>query len=183
MTDQSQRLQRFFPKPSLVAYKRPKNLKELLVRAKVSMGRKSPRKTNGFTLCKRLCMGCTFSEKATRHSCPRTRQQWDITAPITCQSTNLVYKISCRKCTWVYIGETKRRFTDRLQEHRGYVTQKKLNHPTGAHFNSPGHQISDLLAIPIERVLPLGDDILRKCRESYWINLYDSSSYGGNIRS
>ena len=182
MTDQSKKLKRFFPKPSLVAYKRPKNIGEILVRAKVSTNRRSSRKTNGYTLCKRLCTGCTFSEKATKHSCPRTKQQWDITAPITCQSTNVIYKLSCRKCNWIYIGETRRRFADRLQEHRGYITQKKINHPTGAHFNSRGHQLSDILGIAIERVLPKDDHMLRKCRESYWINQYDSTSFGGNIR-
>ena len=34
----------------------------------------------------------------------------------------------------------------------------------------------------IERVLPMGDDQLRKIRESYWINQYDSVSYGANTR-
>ena len=88
----------------------------------------------------------------------------------------------CRKCDWIYIGETHRRFADRLQEHRGYITQKKLDHPTGAHFNSRGHQPSDLLPLAIERVLPKNDHMLRKCREKFWINEYQSSSYGGNIR-
>ena len=107
---------------------------------------------------------------------------WYLTPPITCQSTNVIYKLSCRKCNWIYIGETRRRFADRLQEHRGYITQKKINHPTGAHFNSRGHQLSDILGIAIERVLPKDDHMLRKCRESYWINQYDSTSFGGNIR-
>ena len=182
MTGQSQKLKRFFPKPSLVAYKRARNLGEILVRAKVSTTRKSSRKSNGYTLCKRLCKGCILSKRATKHSCPRTKKQWDIAAPITCQTTNVIYKLSCRKCDWIYIGETHRRFADRLQEHRGYITQKKLDHPTGAHFNSRGHQPSDLLPLAIERVLPKNDHMLRKCREKFWINEYQSSSYGGNTR-
>ena len=39
-----------------------------------------------------------------------------------------------------------------------------------------------LEVIGIERVLPRGDDLLRKARESYWINEYDSVSYGANTR-
>ena len=42
--------------------------------------------------------------------------------------------------------------------------------------------ISYLEVTGIEKVLPLGNDQLRKIRESYWINQYDSISYGANTR-
>ena len=65
------------------------------------------------------------------------------------------------------------------------ITQKRLNHPIGEHFNLPGHSknpVADLLPLAIERVLPKGDHTLRKQRESYWINQYDSITYGANTR-
>ena len=34
----------------------------------------------------------------------------------------------------------------------------------------------------IERVFPLKDDLLRKRRESHWINVYDSVKFGANTR-
>ena len=120
--------------------------------------------------------------KTNKHSCGRTGQEWKITAPITCQTENVIYKLACRKCSWVYIGETRRCFADRLREHRGYISQERLDQPAGEHFNSRGHKPSDLIAIAIERVLPKNDHHLRKCREKYWINQYDSSSFGGNKR-
>ena len=40
-----------------------------------------------------------------------------------------------------------------------------------------------LEVIGIERVLPQGNDFLRKVRESFWINEYDSITYGANTRS
>ena len=40
-----------------------------------------------------------------------------------------------------------------------------------------------LEVIGIERVLPRGNDTLRKVRESYWINEYDSVTFGANTRS
>ena len=75
-----------------------------------------------------------------------------------------------------------RRFKDRVQEHRGYVTQKKLHTATGAHFNLPGHTLADLIATAYERVLPRGDDALLERRESMWINTYDSIKFGANTR-
>ena len=34
----------------------------------------------------------------------------------------------------------------------------------------------------IERVLPKGNDALRKIRESYYINEYNATKYGANVR-
>ena len=65
MTDQSKRLKRCFAKPSLVAYKRLKNLKDVLIRARVSTKRSSARKTCGFNLCQRLCRACIITVRST----------------------------------------------------------------------------------------------------------------------
>ena len=71
-----------------------------------------------------------------------------------------------------------------LQEmpHRGYIKRKELKQPAGLHFNKKGHGIEDLVAVAIEKVMPTGDHELRKCREKYWINNYDSVHFGGNSR-
>ena len=135
--------------------------------------------------CKRLCILCRTSEKSRIHTCHHTKQQWDIKAPINCQTTNVIYKLTCRRCPdFVYIGETKRRFCDRVQEHRGAITQKKLDHPIGAHFNQIGqrHGVTDMVPCAIERVLPRDDTALRKRREKLWINKYDATTVGGNRR-
>ena len=137
-------------------------------------------KKNGFSLCKGVCAACRNSRAANKHKCRRTGQEWEITAPITCHTTNVIYKLECKRCSWVYIGETQRSFAERINEHRGYISQKKTDQPSGAHFNSRGHQPSDLIATAIERVLPKKDKMLLKCREKLWINNYGSSSFGGN---
>ena len=53
MTKEAPKLKKVFPKPSVVAYKRTQNLKDLLVRAKVSSKRRSSRKQCGFFRCGR----------------------------------------------------------------------------------------------------------------------------------
>ena len=108
-----------------------------------------------------------------------------ITAPIDCNTEGVTYKLLCRKHRdFFYIGETKRRLRDRIQDHRGYITQKK-DHPVGNHFNGPGHgkdPVAYLKVVGFERVLPKGDHLLRKTRESHWINTYNAVTYGANTR-
>ena len=185
MTSQSANLKRCFPKPPMVAYRRAKNLKDHLVKAKISSKRKSTRLKNGYGPCKGGCRLCWLSTSTTTHTCQRSKQSWNITAPINCNTQNVIYKLTCRKHPeFCYIGETKRRLRDRIQEHRGYITQKKVNHPIGKHF-ATGHgknPVADLQPIGIERVLPRDKTQLRKRRESHWINNYDSVSYGANTR-
>ena len=64
------------------------------------------------------------------------------------------------------------------------ITQKKTDHPVGAHFNQEGiqHDVTDLVAVAIERVLPRNNTALRKQREHLWINRYDSTTFGSNKR-
>ena len=46
----------------------------------------------------------------------------------------------------IYVGETERTLEERFKEHLGYVNNEHLNRPTGAHFSSPSHSISDMSA-------------------------------------
>ena len=44
-------------------------------------------------------------------------------------------------------------------------------------MNKGNKILIDLVVVGIERVLPRGDDMLRKTREAYWINQYESTTY------
>ena len=187
MTEQSNTLKTIFPKPSIVAYRRPKNLRDILVRAKIRSKRRSIRIKSGFKPCGGACRLCWHSVRSTTHTCHRTGKIWSINSSIDCNSKSVVYKLLCKKCKlWCYIGETGRLLRQRMAEHRGYITQK-TNHPVGQHFNSPGHSVADLQVIGIEKVFPSRKknsnlSELRKIRESYWINKYDCVRYGANTR-
>ena len=186
---QEPRLNRCFPKPSMVGYKRSQNLANLLVRAKVPEGKRSSRaKNNGYKRCGRVCQMCIHSsgDLIKDHTCQRTGQNWQITAPLTCLSTNVVYRITCRRCPqskFLYIGETQRRACDRFTDHRGYVTQGRIDQPAGQHFSLKNHTTLDMIFLPIERVLPARDAALRKTREKVWIRHYDSTTFGKNTRT
>ena len=184
MSEQSLQLKRIFPAPSMVTYKRSKNIGDILIRAKVSSTRRSKRiqeKGKGFYHCKRACILCRDSIESTWHESYHMKKRWNIQAPINCTTENVIYRLTCKKCPdFVYIGETKRRFCDRIQDHREAIYQKELDHPVGAHFNQPGHTAKDLTPLAIERVLPRHDTALRKRREKLWINNYGSTIFGSN---
>ena len=65
-----------------------------------------------------------------------------------------------------YIGETHKRLYDRFSEHLRYVRTNKLNKATGAHFNSPGHNISNMRVTILEKVRSSNWQY-RKEREKY----------------
>ena len=182
MIKEDPKLKRIFPKHSMVAYKRSQNLKDILVKAKVSNKRKSNRKNNGYFRCGRgffnMCVTCCLIPEngIKTHKCNKTGKTFKITSPVSCVSENVIYKISCKKpkCRdFVYIGQTKRRFCDRFNNHKSYVTEKKMDQICGAHFNEKGHSTSDMLPTIIEQVYPKGDDFLRLKREKMWIMRYE----------
>ena len=192
MTEQSVNLKRAFPKPSLIAYRRPKNLRDHLIRAKISSKRRSTRLRNGFGPCNEGCQTCWVSKRTTSHSTKRSGKKWQISAPINCKTTNVIYHLDCKKgCKEFeegYQGESKRQLRSRINEHRAGIRkayrEKDFSHKIYGHFVK-GHGKNPeayLQVTGIERVLPRGNDQLRKVRESYWINQYDSIAYGANTR-
>ena len=185
MKNECPRMRRCFPEPPVVAYKRSKSLRDLLIRANFPILRRSRRQKKGFNLCQKVCLLCRYADETAKHSCKKTKETWDITSRVNCQTENVIYKIGCRvkNCKFEYIGETKRRFRERVTEHRGYVTNKKLDQPTGEHFNTKGHSLADMLPVIIEQVLPKENVHLRKRREKHWINKYQAADNGANKRS
>ena len=65
--------------------------------------------------------------------------------------------------------------SQRALEHKG-VVRRKVKNEVGSHFaKGNGKNPDSYLQIEgIERVFPFGDDLLRKRRESLWIQRYDA---------
>ena len=86
--------------------------------------------------------------------------------------------IECSKdtCKKKYIGQTEHKLTTRMSQHLGYVRNKNLSQPTGYHFNLPGHKISDMKIIILEKK----DLFYRKEREQYLIRKFNTYRNGMN---
>ena len=103
-----------------------------------------------------------------------------INKPVNCQTKNLIYCISCKKCpTKQYIGETDRTLQARFADHRGYVNNKHLTKATGVHFNRPGHDIADMEVTILEKVFSR-DSQFRKNREKMFIQDFNTKYKGLN---
>ena len=179
-------MRRCFDKPSVVSYKRHKNIRDLLVRAKLPPKRGPRRIINGLKNCGELCKLCILSPKDTTksHTCKRTAASYTINSPINCKTDGVIYKILCSKCPYfVYIGETGKSVKQRFSQHFGDAERKDLTKPCGRHFCLPGHSVANMIAFAFEQVFPKNDTLLRKRRETHWINLYQCVDFGANSRS
>ena len=60
--------------------------------------------------------------------------------------------------------------------------QEDTTAPVGVHFRQAGHSIHDLEIIPVERVRQK-NNLLRKIRESFYIEKFNSVNKGLNKKS
>lgn len=87
-----------------------------------------------------------------------------------CNSTDIIYFITCKKCDRSYIGQTSLKLKDRLNNHRSNTHLKK---PTAIsiHFNEPRHSFDDLLIIPILDISPFNLEQRNEIEKSYMCKL------------
>ena len=172
-------LEKVFPEPPLIAFKRQKNIKDYVVRARVPPPlRKNPRRQiPGMRKCGRQCHACPYIKEEKELKCGETN--WKLSKSLNCKDKNVIYMIECNKCYSKYIGETERELKDRLSDHKTYIRSEKSNQPVGEHFNLPGHSIDNLTVIILEKV-KVNDELYRKEREKYLIRKFDTFHNGMN---
>ena len=150
-----QQMRDIFPKPPVVAYKRDLSLRDILVHSTDSFSPEQP----GSHACQRpRCQTCEFIT-------PLTDMYEALKAPlpsaiISPARRKILYCISCRRCSHIYIGETGRSLRSRIGEHLRSVRNNTPGFPVSQHFNSAGHSITDVQVRGMR--LCRGSNILRK---------------------
>lgn len=174
------RLKEIFPVPPMVAYKRPKNIRDTLIRSKVPKAAqtRSKRKTAGMRKCNK-CGVCSYIKEGKTVQATANSYKVDINSSVDCSSKNVIYMLGCNKCPQQYIGETERMLRDRFTEHKGYVNTNNISKTTGAHFNSKGHSVSDMRITVIEKVFSK-EHQFRKEREKLYIQKFNTRYRGLN---
>ena len=173
-------LKEVFPLPPLVAYKRPENIRDKLIRSKVPPIRnmRENRKQPGCKKCNN-CSICPYVNNCKVVKSSATNFNAEIQQEVTCQTRNVIYCITCKKCNMQYVGETGRVAKDRFREHIGYVENNQSEKATGWHFNQRGHSVSDMQFAVIEKIFSQ-DPGVRKERESLFIKNFNSKHKGIN---
>ena len=136
----------YFPEPPITAFRSEKNISSHLVRA--SHPQPLMPDPAGTFPCNRVrCNTCPVVSKDKLLSVVGpNNNSFNIKEHFTCTSTNIVYILTCKRCTILYVGETKRRLADRVTEHLRSIRQNLPGYPVANHFNPPsGCSIQDLM--------------------------------------
>ena len=133
---------KIFDKPPLKAFRRAKNLKDLLVRN--SLPRNLPHQSPGTFPCNRtVCRTCPHVNSSSTIETPNGHVC--ITGHFSCITEYVIYCLSCTKCpSIVYIRETGRRLAGRFPEHRRDIINGRNDLPVPAHFNQQNHTLEDM---------------------------------------
>jgi len=132
---------------------------------------------------KARCECCLYLKSASDFSSKHTLTEFTITGKLTCQSTNIVYLIECKRCEEQYIGETSRSLKIRLGNHLSNIRLFK-DTSVAEHFNQNDHDGNlDLMITPILQIPDQGskvkDTLTRKKYETFFIEKLKSMAPDG----
>jgi hypothetical protein len=99
-----------------LAFRKPKSLKDILVRAGMS-----PRSAYNGQCQKcdsRRCMTCKNIQCTQTFSSTHTGEKFIIYYNANCKTENIIYLLECAMCGLQYIGETKQQLSKHLNGHR-----------------------------------------------------------------
>ena len=145
--ESSKDLSRVFTEKPIMAYRRPKSLRDLLVHAKLKPDPKDNEPLGESKPCGRArCQTCKMilgTQTVKSSSCAVFKLKCDT----NCKTANVVYLISCCKCQKQYVGETKGPLNLRMNGHRDDWKHCRFERsPVAEHFRSTEH---DFLKTPL----------------------------------
>ena len=85
-------------------------------------------------------------------------------------------ELTCDKCHKQYVGQTLRRFSDRVKEHMTSVEKKDKK--VGSHYNLPHHSKAYFRAQIMGKVFPCTTPFLLE-RKYFWIKTLDTKTPQG----
>ena len=147
-------LKKVMPAPPRICFRRPKNLRDILVRAKLpspSAG-KFFRHKQGFKRCMNSrCQCCPYTINTRTHTSLYRKKTWQIQTPVDCNTDHCIYAVTCQKgggpgaacgLECQYVGLTKRKAKVRWGEHKTSARPliQSTSKPVGKHFSTKGHE-------------------------------------------
>ena len=166
-----------------VAFRRPKNLKDHLVRAKLCQPDEGPKGCSGDCIkCRSDCQVGNFLQTTTNFMSHQNGITYNIRVGLLhCNSRMVIYLLTCKTCSIQYVGKSFPPFRARLNnyttKHRKYLERKQNNTlhigkkvPQAhlhAHFAQPDHNgIDDFSFVLIDQAFT--EKQLRQ-KECFWI--------------
>ena len=169
-----------FKEKPFIAYRRNRNLKDLIGQTTINKNNVQRKKTNEKGKCRpcltttaNLCCRQVLSTSTFKSQ--QTKRLYTIFHNITCKSSNIIYLLECKKCHIQYVGKTETPFNLRLNNHR-----RNAYHPNDEtipaciHFSDNNHDFNrDARFTLIEQIHSTHSTTKRKHiilqRENFWI--------------
>ena len=120
--------------PLVRGFRRPQNLSDLLVRAKLTdpdAPKRAPLVKSKHRCLRTNCTYCTILDKTGRIKCPSTGRSYVTRYSINCLSNSAFNTI--------YVGQTKRAKRERIGEQLTSTRKNKKHLVVGCHYNGSGH--------------------------------------------
>ncbi len=127
-----------FVKPPRVIFKKPPNLKNILVRPKLPVSlqplTQPNRKQFKSEPCKKpRCKTCKIMIPTDSFSSRFNDRSYPIVGNMNCHSSNVIYQLSCRDCPKEYIGQTITPLHIRMNKNRSDTQLQIDTNPISAH--------------------------------------------------
>ena len=159
----------------MVAFRRPKSLGDYLVHSKLKPLRSQGCKPPGTVKCGgRRCQVCEHLTIGDRFESSNTKKAYSINYALNCNSSNVVYLLSCKVCGIQYVGSTSTKFRLRFNNHKSRIrvhtrfsaNEKLRDDLIYQHFNGPGHNGLDDISVQLIDQVACGKDLVDK--EGQW---------------
>ena len=165
----NKRMSEVFKDPPMMAFRRPRNLKDMVVRTKLT----NPLPNGVFKICTDgRCLMCKHSASTDSFESHVTGRSYKILGDTSCHTNNCIYLISCKVCGKQYVGETGD-LRRRINNHRSTIKTKRIQEPVAEHFNLAGHKWQDMSVVVIDHNTHW-TDTERKHKEKFWMHRLNS---------
>ena len=136
-----------------VGYRRPKNLRDILVKARLPPEVKPDepdRPPPVQKVCKsKHCRYCPILDKSGKVKAHTTGRTYRSRQNVCCNSNNLIYCITCKRCGKQYVGQTKNSLKERFKSHFYQIAYDPKKTEVSRHFNQKNHSRLDDVQIHI----------------------------------
>ena len=154
----------------IAAYRRPKNLKELIKPQKptqIPPGAADNQSRRDCFKCGNNCDLCNnFLKQTSTFSSTVSNKTYQIKECIDCNTSNIIYLATCKRCNIQYVGSTSAAFKVRFRNHKSSI---KKTCEVAIHFNRSLHIFLDLEFIGIEAIYSnTNTDYILLSREAFW---------------
>ena len=129
---------RDFENLKMQVYRRSKNLQDIQVKAAVpSSSKKNKTLKQCYNTLK--CRYCPKIDKIGKIRSTVTKREYTTKTNVSCQSSNLIHCLTCKKCAKQYVGQTGRRLLERFQGHFSGISRKERSTLISDQLTSNNH--------------------------------------------